>query len=187
MLESLKEMFREQNRAAKQTTMKAILTTKMVEGSPVKDHVLNMMSYRNELEILGAAIDKEYQVEMILQTLPDSFQQFCLNYNMNKMDLPLAKLFIELTAEESIIKQQTPPSVAYMVGKPVISLSKPTKSQKKKKKLCKVVPPGGATCGVAKPKGKSYHCKKPGHHKRQCPHYQAKMKNKGVSGNAAAK
>ncbi|KAH0632983.1 hypothetical protein KY290_036376 [Solanum tuberosum] len=44
MLESIKEMFGEKNRVSKQTAMKAILTTKMVEGSPVKDHVLNMMS-----------------------------------------------------------------------------------------------------------------------------------------------
>ncbi|XP_019260284.1 PREDICTED: uncharacterized protein LOC109238305 [Nicotiana attenuata] len=92
MLESLKEMFGEQNRAAKQTAMKALLNTKMAEGSSV----------------LGAVIDKESQVEMVLQTLPDSFQQFRLNYNMNKMDLSLAKLLNELQAAESIIKQQAP-------------------------------------------------------------------------------
>ncbi|KAH0725809.1 hypothetical protein KY290_001638 [Solanum tuberosum] len=74
MLAYLKEIFGEQNRAAKQTTIKALLTTKMVEGSSVRKHVLKLMSYLNELEILGAEIDKESQVEMILQTLPDSFQ-----------------------------------------------------------------------------------------------------------------
>ncbi|KAH0644790.1 hypothetical protein KY284_032674 [Solanum tuberosum] len=76
----------------------------MVEGSPVKDHLLNMMNYLNELEILGASIDKESQGKMILQTLPDSFQQFLLNYNMTMMDFSLAKLFNELTTVESIIK-----------------------------------------------------------------------------------
>ncbi|KAH0711175.1 hypothetical protein KY284_012602 [Solanum tuberosum] len=85
MLASLKEMFGEQNRAA-------------------KEHVLKLMSYLNELEILGAEIDKESQVEMILQTLPDSFQQFRLNYNMNKIDMSLAKLLNELRAAETIIK-----------------------------------------------------------------------------------
>ncbi|XP_075078846.1 uncharacterized protein LOC142164617 [Nicotiana tabacum] len=98
MLESAKEIFREQNRSAKQTTMKALLNTKMAEGSSVRDHVLKMMSLLNELEVLGAVIDKESQVEMVLQTLPDSFQQFRLNYNMNKMDLSLAKLLNELQA-----------------------------------------------------------------------------------------
>nr|XP_016439761.1 PREDICTED: uncharacterized protein LOC107765609 [Nicotiana tabacum] len=71
ILESLKEMFGEQNRAAKQTTMKALLNTKMAEGSSVRDHVLKMMSLLNELEVLEAVIDKEFQVEMVLQTFPD--------------------------------------------------------------------------------------------------------------------
>ncbi|KAM3327212.1 hypothetical protein P3S67_002338 [Capsicum chacoense] len=104
MLESLKEMFGEQNHAAKQTIMKAILTTKMVEGTSVREYVLKIMSLLNELEILGAVIDKESQVEMVLKTLPNSFQLFYLNYNMIKMDLSLAKLLNEMQAAESIIK-----------------------------------------------------------------------------------
>ncbi|KAH0764752.1 hypothetical protein KY285_000623 [Solanum tuberosum] len=101
MLASLKEMFGEQNRAAKQTAMEALLTTTRAEGSYVREHVLKLMNYLNELEILGAEIDKESQVEMILQTLPDSFQQFRLNYNMNKMDMSLVKLLNELQAVET--------------------------------------------------------------------------------------
>ncbi|XP_070029064.1 uncharacterized protein [Nicotiana sylvestris] len=82
----------------------------MVEGSSVRDHVLKMMSLLNELEVLGANIDKDTQVEkMIMQTLPNSFQQFRLNYNMNKMDLSLTKLLNELQSAETIIKQQAPP------------------------------------------------------------------------------
>ncbi|KAH0698924.1 hypothetical protein KY284_013139 [Solanum tuberosum] len=149
MLVSLKEMFGEQNRAAKQTAMKALLTTKMAEGSSVREHVLKLMNYLNELEILGAEIDKESQVEMILQTLPDT---------------------------SSFLVDQAGPSS-----------SKPAKLQKKKKKPRKAVIPGGAKDGVAKLKGKCFHCKQPGHYKKQCPDFQAKMKNKGVSGNAAAK
>ncbi|XP_019237593.1 PREDICTED: uncharacterized protein LOC109217784 [Nicotiana attenuata] len=131
MLESLKEMFGEQNCAAKQTAMKALLNTKMDEGS----------------KVLGAVIDKESQVEMVLQTLPDSFQNFFLNYNMNKMDLSLAKLLNELQAAESIIKQQAP-VVALNVEKASVTKSK---GGKKKKKAQKVLSPGGAA-GVKKPK-----------------------------------
>ncbi|XP_075102011.1 uncharacterized protein LOC142177420 [Nicotiana tabacum] len=123
MLKSLKEMFGEQNHAAKQTAMKALLNTKMAKGSSVRDHVLKMMSLMNELEVLGAVIDKESQVEMVLQTLPDSFQQFSLKYNMNKMDLSLVKLLNKLQAAESIIKQQAP-VVAFNVEKASISKSK---------------------------------------------------------------
>nr|XP_018625358.1 uncharacterized protein LOC108942811 [Nicotiana tomentosiformis] len=145
MLESLKEMLGEQNHAAKQTSMKPLLNTKMTEGSSVRDHVLKMMSFLNELEVLGDVIDEESQVEMVLQILPDSFQQFRLNYNMNKMDLSLAKLLNELQAAESIIKQQAP-VVALNVEKASISKSK---DGKKKKKVQKVLAPGGAA-GVKK-------------------------------------
>ncbi|XP_075095109.1 uncharacterized protein LOC142173421 [Nicotiana tabacum] len=66
ILENLKEMLGDQNRAAKKTVMKALLNTKMVEGSSVRDHVLKMMSLLNELEVLGANIFKDTHVEMIL-------------------------------------------------------------------------------------------------------------------------
>ncbi|XP_016544654.1 uncharacterized protein LOC107844793 [Capsicum annuum] len=93
MLVSLKEMFGVQNRTAKHTSMKAFLTTKMVKETLVREYVLD------------AVIDKESQVEIVLQTLSDSFLQFRLNYNMNKMDLSLGKLLNELQAAVSIIKQ----------------------------------------------------------------------------------
>ncbi|KAH0781727.1 hypothetical protein KY290_001325 [Solanum tuberosum] len=178
MLASLKEMFGEQNRAAKQTAMKSLLTTKMAEGSSVREHVLKLMNYLNELEILGAEINKESQVEMILQTLPDSFQQFLLNYNMNKTDMSSAKLLNEMQAAKTIIKQQVP--AAFLVDQAGPSSSKPAKFQKKKKKPRKAVTPGGAKDGVAKPKDKCFHCKQPVHYKKQFPDFQAKMKNKDL-------
>ncbi|XP_075112255.1 uncharacterized protein LOC142182160 [Nicotiana tabacum] len=81
------------------------------QSSSIRDHILKMTSLLNELEVLEANIDKDTQVEMILQTLPDSFYQFRLNYNMNKKDLSLAKLLNELQLAETIIKQQVPPVV----------------------------------------------------------------------------
>ncbi|XP_019246338.1 PREDICTED: uncharacterized protein LOC109225989 [Nicotiana attenuata] len=72
MLKWIKEIFGEQNCAAKQTAMEALLNTKMAEGSSARDHVLKMTGLLNELEVLGAVIDKESQVEMVLLTLPDT-------------------------------------------------------------------------------------------------------------------
>ena len=42
-----------------------------------------MISYLNTLEVLGADIDGESQAD-ILQSLPESFKEFKLNYNTNK-------------------------------------------------------------------------------------------------------
>ena len=76
MMMNLKEMFGEQNRAGRQVAMRALLNTKMVEGTTVRDHVLKMIAQLNELEILGEEIDGESQVDIVLMSLPEFFKKF---------------------------------------------------------------------------------------------------------------
>ena len=90
MMMNLKEMFGEQNRAGRQVDMRALLNTKMIEGTPVLDHVLKMIAHLNELEILGTENDGESQVDIVLMFLPESFKNFCLNYFMSKGSYSLA-------------------------------------------------------------------------------------------------
>ena len=71
---SLKEMFGEQGRFARQETMRQIYNTKMIEGTSVREHCLRMISHLNTLEVLGANIDGESQVDMILQSLIQGIQ-----------------------------------------------------------------------------------------------------------------
>ena len=73
MMLHLKEMFGEQSRSARQIAMKNLMSTKMMEGTPVREHVLKMISFVNELDMLGVEIDSETQVDVILASLPDSF------------------------------------------------------------------------------------------------------------------
>ena len=61
-----------------------------------------MISNLNTLEVLGVNIDGESQVDMILQSLPESFKEFRLNYNMNKKVYTLSELMNELVAVEGI-------------------------------------------------------------------------------------
>ena len=56
---SLKEMFGEHGRSARQETMRQIYNTKMAEGTSVKEHCLRMIFNMNTLEVLGADIDGE--------------------------------------------------------------------------------------------------------------------------------
>ena len=100
---SLKEMFGEQGRSAGQDTMKLILNTKMAQGTSIREHCLKMISYMNTMEVLGADIDGESQVDMTLPSLPKSFKVFRLNYNMNKKIYTLSKLMNELVAAEGIL------------------------------------------------------------------------------------
>ena len=88
MMMNLKEIFGEHNRAGRQVPMKALLNTKMAEGTPVQDHVLKLISHLNELEILGAEIDGESQVNIVLMSLPESYKNFRLNYSMSKENIP---------------------------------------------------------------------------------------------------
>ena len=63
---SLKEMFGEQGCSIRQETMRQIYNTKMAEGTSVREHCLRRISRLNTLEVFGANIDGESQVDMIL-------------------------------------------------------------------------------------------------------------------------
>ncbi|XP_057950969.1 uncharacterized protein LOC131145802 [Malania oleifera] len=52
IMQNLKEMFGDQNRAARQTAIKELMNTTMAEGTLVRDYVLKMTDLLNELEIL---------------------------------------------------------------------------------------------------------------------------------------
>ena len=100
---SLKEMFGEQGRLARQGTIRLILNTKMTQGTPVRDHCLKMIFYLYTLEVLGADIDGEFQEDMILQSLLESFKEFKLNYNINKKIYTLSELMNELVVAKGIL------------------------------------------------------------------------------------
>ena len=92
-----------QCRFARQETMRQIDNTKMTEGTSVRKHFLRMISYLNTLKVLGVDIDEESQTNIILQSLPKSFKEFRLNYNMNKKIYTLSELMNELVAAEDIL------------------------------------------------------------------------------------
>ena len=109
MILSLKEMFEEQRRSARQIAMRTLTNTKIAEGTPVSDNVLKIFDHLNTLEILGGEIDDESKINIILESLLDSFNQFKLNCSTNKIDFILLELLNTLQTAKSIIKSH--PSV----------------------------------------------------------------------------
>ena len=49
-------------------------------------------------------MDKELQLDLILQSLPDLFGQFIMNYHMNKIDYTLSELLNMLVTAEGTLK-----------------------------------------------------------------------------------
>ncbi|XP_047950512.1 uncharacterized protein LOC125196156 [Salvia hispanica] len=96
IMENLKSLFGTQSRSARSLVIRSLMNKTMKEGTPVRDDVLEMMRHLNQIEVLGGSIDPDFQVDIILQSLPASFQQFKVNYEMTKQDLNLAELLSKL-------------------------------------------------------------------------------------------
>uniref|UniRef100_A0A6I9QLS2 Uncharacterized protein LOC105036550 n=1 Tax=Elaeis guineensis var. tenera TaxID=51953 RepID=A0A6I9QLS2_ELAGV len=103
IMRSLTKIFTDKSRPAKQATLRDIMNTRIAEGGSVREHMLKMIAHFNEAKILGANIDIESQIDMVPETLSESFSQFKLNYNMRKMNMTLPELMKELQAVEAIM------------------------------------------------------------------------------------
>ncbi|XP_028114433.1 uncharacterized protein LOC114312403 [Camellia sinensis] len=168
---NLKEMFGEQSRSARQIAMKGLMSTKMVED-----------------------IDGETKIDAILSSLPDSYNQFILNYNMNKMIVTPLELLNMLQVAEDLIKKSQP---TVMMGEK----ESPRKFKPKGKNNFNKESIGSKfsrkTQGVFKKgidkkesKGNCFHCGKLGHWKRNYRYYLATLKknkpSEGVQGDQKA-
>ena len=114
---------------------------------------------------------------MILQSLPDSFSQFKLNYTMNKNVYSLSELMNRLCATEGILKTKgTQASTSKPKSKGKGGWKKKKKADKKGKQVALRVGKGSTQARNSKPKGKCFHCGEDGHWKRNCSKFLASKK-----------
>ena len=55
----------------------------MTEGSSMQSHAIKMLSLVQKHEDLKAGLDYDTYIDVILQSLPPSYDPFIINYNMN--------------------------------------------------------------------------------------------------------
>ena len=60
-------------------------STKMRDGHSVQDHCLSMIKDLEEHEKLGVILDRDFQIDVILQFLSNAYGQFIMNFYMHKM------------------------------------------------------------------------------------------------------
>ena len=81
----------------------------MIEGTSVQEHVLKVIDLITRLGQLHFIMDGELNQDLILQSLPESYSQFVLNYHMNKLNTSLPELLNMLKIAESHIKKEKAP------------------------------------------------------------------------------
>ena len=102
MLTHLQELYGKQSRTACFEVSRRFFRAKMYDRQSINDHCLTMIKDIEELQKLD--MDKELQVDLILQSLPDSYGQFIMNYHMNKIDSTLLELLHMLVTAEGTLK-----------------------------------------------------------------------------------
>ncbi|KAL4362694.1 hypothetical protein GQ457_04G021260 [Hibiscus cannabinus] len=166
MIQNLKDIYEEQARQERYETSKALFQCKMSERSPVGAHVIKMMGYIQALEKLGFPLNDELANDVVLQSLPDSFNKFVLNFNMNEINKTLPQLLSKLRTAKSNMKKGGSKSFL-MVHEAKRKGNKVAKS----KVIGKTKPKGMnalKTKGGISKEVKCFHCDKPGHWKRNC-------------------
>ncbi|XP_061361100.1 uncharacterized protein LOC133305012 [Gastrolobium bilobum] len=140
MLQTLDGMFATSSSSARQIALNAVTKTVM-PGGIVQDHCLSMIANFKKAEDHRVTFEQEVKIDLLLQSLPDYFNQFKMNYNMNMLNLDL-KLMHELeSAEQSLVKQGSAFFVGESFGKPKGKPKGKKKNKKKKKSRIPVARP----------------------------------------------
>ncbi|MEJ1821096.1 hypothetical protein [Escherichia coli] len=177
---SLESKFGQSDRTVRFHTMREILACKMEEGSSVHEHVSHMTHLMDSLDQLGGGIDGEAKVDIILNTLPKSFENFRVNAIMSKTEFTLSQLLNDLVAAEGVMGKGAHALASTSKG-PKFSLQNGKRKRGAKGGRGKANSGSNgnknvvATGGLKKPKekGKCFKCGKTGHWKAKCPMLKA--------------
>ncbi|KAK1604627.1 hypothetical protein QYE76_028300 [Lolium multiflorum] len=130
LIKELKTIFETHAAVECYEASKHFFSCMMEEGSSVSEHMLVMTGHAKKLSDLEIVIPNRLGINRILQSLPPSYKNFVMNYNMQNMNKELPELFSMLKAAEIEIKKE---HQVLMVNK-TTSFKKQGKSKGKFKK-----------------------------------------------------
>ncbi|KAL0463163.1 UNVERIFIED_CONTAM: hypothetical protein Slati_0203900 [Sesamum latifolium] len=181
----MKEVYAVPDRHIRYAATKSILWDQDSRRIVCAESWVKMLSLVEKLEDLKAGLNSDTYIDVILQFLPQFYDPFIVNYNMNGLEKSIHELINMLVQYEATIHKSEP---AVLVGEISASNAKGKGARRWKRKKGKGTPvkatasTGGAPAaptgkGKGKVKGSQWlkandvcmHCQGKGHWKRECP------------------
>ena len=78
------EKYHQRARQERYEIVKSLITTKMKDGESVMIHLQRMQRYVDHLLKLNVSYDEELAIDIVLHSLPFSYDQFKMTYHLNK-------------------------------------------------------------------------------------------------------
>ena len=138
-----------------------------------------MIADIDELAHMGMVLEAETTIDLILQSLHDTWRQFIINYNLMNQDDTLGELLSILKeAEKELLKGNKREAHFVSTSQTPRTGAKATGGVKKKKHKRKGKAKSSKAFGKSKDKSQDVclHCGKRGHWKRDCREYKALQK-----------
>ncbi|KAL0362007.1 UNVERIFIED_CONTAM: Retrovirus-related Pol polyprotein from transposon TNT 1-94 [Sesamum calycinum] len=103
----------------------------MTKGFSVQEHGVKILSLVGKLEGLKVGLENGTYIDVILQSLPPSYDPFVINFNMNGLEKSINELINMLVQYEATIKKSTP---SVLIGEALTSKTKGKKAGHWKRK-----------------------------------------------------
>ncbi|KAL0315876.1 UNVERIFIED_CONTAM: hypothetical protein Sradi_5465800 [Sesamum radiatum] len=113
IMHCMKEVYTVPDRHIRYATTKIFIGTKMDEGSSVQSYMVKMLSLVEKLDDLKVGLNNDMYIDVILQSLPPSYDPFIINYNMKGFQKSIHEIINILVQYKAMIHKSAP---AVLVG-----------------------------------------------------------------------